>query len=117
MADTDIFRCRMYRTFVVLLTDSYNIQNYNNATNFLENYRVSIIFFAASAYLNNCRRTSPENFGLTSFTGISFIISLYIDCDTSGIQLDGSMASVPLSITFLSNSHLLKDSCGASIPE
>ena len=47
---------------------------------------------------------------------MSLIISLYMDCDTSGVQLLGNMGSGPLSMISLSSSHLLKDSGGASIP-
>ena len=54
--------------------------------------------------------------GCVNFTGISLIISRYMDCDTSGVQLLGNMGSLPLSIIFLSNNHLLNDSGGASIP-
>ena len=48
--------------------------------------------------------------------GISLIISLFIDGDTSGLQSLGSIGSWPLSITFLSRSQRLKDSFGAWIP-
>ena len=79
-------------------------------------YLVSIIFFAASAYLASCLLASLTYFGCVNLTGISLIISLYIDWETSGVQLLGNIGSPPLSIIFLSNSHLLNDSGGASIP-
>ena len=75
----------------------------------------SIIFLAASAYLESCFLASPVNFGLTNLMGMSFMISLYIDIDISGKQLLGNNGSLPVSITFLSISHRLKESFGASI--
>lgn len=73
-------------------------------------------FFAASAYLDNCFLASPVNFGLTSFMGMSSITSLYIESDISGTQRLGKNGSLPSSKTFLSMSHLLNDSFGASMP-
>ena len=44
----------------------------------------SMMCTAASAYLDSCFLASLVNFGFTSLIGISWIISLYIDGDTSG---------------------------------
>lgn len=82
----------------------------------MKTYLDSITFLAASAYRDNCFLASPVNFGLTSFIGISSIISLNIDNETSGMQLLGKKGSLPSSITFLSNNQRLNDSLGASIP-
>ena len=79
-------------------------------------YLDSIIFFAESAYFNSCFLASPEYFGLMSFIGMSFMISRYMDCEISDVQIDGNIGSLPMSTTFLSNSQRLKDSEGASIP-
>lgn len=58
-------------------------------------YLDSITFLAASAYLDNCFLASPVNFGLTSLIGMSSIISLYIDKETSGTHLLGKNGSDP----------------------
>lgn len=78
-------------------------------------YLVSIIFFAASAYFDSCFRASPVNLGLSNFIGKSFMISLYIDWETSTEHCPGKSGSVPESATLRSNSHRLKESFGASI--
>jgi hypothetical protein len=80
-----------------------------------QKYLVSIIFLAASAYLDSCFRASPVNFGRSSFMGKSFIISLYMESETSGWHWPGKSGSVPLSTTFLSSSQRLNESLGASI--
>lgn len=49
--------------------------------------------------------------------GMSFMISLNMEGDTTGSQSLGKRGSVPLSTTFRSNIQRLKDSLGASIPE
>lgn len=48
--------------------------------------------------------------------GMSFIISLNMEGDTTGSQSLGKRGSVPLSTTFLSNIQRLNDSLGGSIP-
>lgn len=92
---------------------TYNLQK---SVHVKSAYLDSMVFLAASAYLVSCFLASPVNLGLTSLIGISFIISLYIELETSGKQLLGSKGSHPVSMTFLSISHLLKESFGASIP-
>lgn len=107
-------------------------------------YLESIIFLAASAYLNSSFRASSlylmrDNLGYTGihFTmqsipvtcsslqeqtdthlmGMSFITSRNMDGEMTGSQSLGSKGSWPLSITFLSSSQRLNDSRGGSIPE
>lgn len=48
--------------------------------------------------------------------GMSFMTSRNMDGETAGSHSLGSSGSRPLSITFLSNSHRLKDSRGGSMP-
>lgn len=45
------------------------------------------------------------------------MISLYMDCETSGTHCVGNMGSDPLSMTLRSSSQRLKDSAGAEMPE
>ena len=78
-------------------------------------YLVPTNFLAAAAYLKSWRRASAVSTGFVSFTGISFIISLYIAGETSGVQLLGSMGSAPLSHTLRSKSQRLNESCGGCI--
>ena len=49
--------------------------------------------------------------------GISLIISLFMEGETSVVQWLGNMGSGPRSLTFLSSSQRLKDSRGAKIPD
>lgn len=48
--------------------------------------------------------------------GISFMTSRNMDGETTGSHSLGSNGSTPLSMTFLSSSHRLKDSRGGSMP-
>ena len=95
---------------------STNLKLYKQKKTFPQLFHLeSIIFFAASAYLKSCFLASDAYFGFISLTGMSFMISLYMDCDTSGVQFEGSIGSLPLSMTFLSSNQRLNDSTGASI--
>lgn len=97
---------------VQYISSGDSLHRHNNQPQYLD----SIIFLAASAYLASCFLASPGNFGFVNLTGMSFIISLYMDSDISVGQLLGRSGSFPLSFTFLSRSQRLKDSFGASIP-
>lgn len=66
--------------------------------------------------MRSCFLASPEYFGFTSFMGMSFMISLYMDGEMSDVQTDGNIGSFPRSTTFLSSNQRLKDSAGASMP-
>ena len=50
-------------------------------------------FLAASQYFDSCFLASPVNFGLTSFMGMSFMISRYMDMEISGEHLEGRTGS------------------------